>query len=263
MNLFFGENGSGKSSISTILKSLVQQNVFEEKKPEEVILSIDADSYKYENGRWNDTLDNHSILFFDRDFIKKNIHLGFERTRDKDGQEQESGKLIIEFDQEAINKRRIKNEKEEEKNKINEQLIEFSQTNGSDFTLTDNETLIYNELKEKSENEIQFILKELESSKKETENQLSLDKESQKKVLEIQKIEMMQNEKKIPSFSNYDLYQSIFSFDIKEKADTLSNVSLQNKIKEHKIFFEKGFSIREGLHDECPFCGATDREEEI
>ena len=118
-------------------------------------------------------------------------------------------------------------------------------------------------MKEKSENEIQFILKELESSKKETENQLSLDKESQKKVLEIKKIEMMQNEKKIPSFSNYDLYQSIFSFDIKEKADTLSNVSLQNKIKEHKIFFEKGFSIREGLHDECPFCGATDREEEI
>jgi len=266
MNLFFGENGSGKSSISTILKSLVQQNVFEEQKPEEVILSMDADSYKYENECWNNTLDNHSILFFDRDFIKKNIHLGFERTRDKEGQEQESGKLIIEFDQEAIKKRKLKNDKEEEYNRINEQMEEFRKINGKAlgyiFT-TDNADKIYNELKEKSENEIQFIVKELESSKKETENQLSFDKESQKKVLEIQKIEMIQIEKKIPSFSNYDFYQSIFSFDIKQKADTSSDASLQIKIKDHKDFFEKGFSIREVKHDECPFCGAANRETEI
>ena len=120
VNVLFGENGSGKSSVCNILKSVSQNKPFPEKhKPEEICLLFDDGEYKYpvSSNEWDKLKNSDDILFFDREFVDKNIHLGHNRDTQQGGQEQESGKMIIEFDSEAINLRDTR-----QKTKISERL---------------------------------------------------------------------------------------------------------------------------------------------
>ena len=98
LNIFFGENGTGKSSICNILKNL-SNNLDFEKYPKKVEIKTDGDTFKYNSYTWApNKLQKDSILFFDKDFIAKYIHLNAERKGDANGHEQKSGQLIIEFD---------------------------------------------------------------------------------------------------------------------------------------------------------------------
>ena len=95
VNILYGENGCGKTSVCNILKSVSQNKNFSRYFPEEVGLLIDDTEYKYENKLWTSSISNSSILFFDREFVDKNVHTGRDRGTQQGEQEQESGKLII------------------------------------------------------------------------------------------------------------------------------------------------------------------------
>ena len=106
INLLYGENGSGKSSLCKILKSVSQNKDFIRYFPEGVKIQIDNTSHEYANNNWGGRIAKDSILFFDREFVDSNVHLGRDRGTQQDEQEQKSAKLIIEFDAEAIRLRK-------------------------------------------------------------------------------------------------------------------------------------------------------------
>lgn len=136
-SLFFGENGCGKSSTCDILKDLTGLNKFESDPPElaEVELetneltsntapdgkvytkkSVETETYKYEHGSWDDTpKEQNHILFFDVDFIDKNIHSHGTISNLQGCHTQNAGNLIIGLDAEA---NRLKTELSDKKNRF-------------------------------------------------------------------------------------------------------------------------------------------------
>ena len=296
VNIFYGENGSGKSSICNILKNiLVGNNLLNNKfgyksfgkhEPKEVCIKFDIGECVYSriapnetgfteqanldrafSGNWWDQklTSNDSILFFDREFVAKNVH-EYERKTTKEGQEQQSGKLIIEFDAEAINLRdgrdKAKISKEEDEQKIKD----FNEANKDllAFTLNEQEKIFFQKYIIKTEEEIsntkQEFSKELETSKKNLEVDLGM-----KKVVS----NIQGNIKDLPKFeiklglSNCETYQAVFNFDIKEQVKIVAETELIQKIKTNKSFFDIGIEIRKSHPDKCPFCQTRKEEDEI
>jgi len=271
INILYGENGSGKSCICNILKSVSQnKNFTPEYKPEEVCLSFDDGVYKYPKNpdEWDKRKDKEDILFFDREFVDKNIHLGHNRDTQKGGQEQESGKMIIEFDSEAINLRDVREEVNIEKEKQGKRVEKFRDDNKDvlSFQLSDEETQLFQKFKNKTDKEIKTLKVEIEKNRRTIEKELETDQSSQKKVIGIQNsIYEIETESEEIDFSllDYKEYQAVFNFDLKEQVKIKSEQSLIEKLRLHKEFFETGFEIRKKHPEQCPFCQSRNEEKNI
>jgi len=144
-NIFYGENGSGKSSICNIFKSASQNKSFSRYQPEDVKFQTDNSTFHYVNDVWDNTIQKNSMLFFDREFVDSNIQLGRNRGTQQGEQEQESGKLIIEFDSEAIKQRALKDDLAEVKEAKNIKLNEYQNNNKEilTFNLSDDERSLF------------------------------------------------------------------------------------------------------------------------
>ena len=269
VNIFFGENGSGKSSICNILKSVSQNKPFAPlHKPDEAYLLFKDGEYKYPTGssEWDKLKNPDDILFFDREFVDKNIHLGHNRDTQQGGQEQESGKMIIEFDSEAIRLRDVRKKLKIEKDEQEKILQKFNTDNEDvlNFTLSDKEKEFFQKYKDKSKEEIKKTKGELTKEKKVIEKKLETDQSSQKIVNDIQNsIEEVSIEEVDIPLSDYEEYQAVFNFDLKEQVKIEAEKILIEKLQLHKDFFETGFDIRETHPDQCPFCQSKNEEENI
>lgn len=269
VNILYGENGSGKSSVCNILKSVSQNKNFDPRhKPEEVSLTFDDGEYKYltDGNVWDKLKNEDDILFFDREFVDEHVHLGHNRDTQQGGQEQRSGKMIIEFDSEAIKLREAR-----EKSKINkdeqEKIVEKFRKDNNDtllFALLEGENVLYEKYKTKPKGDITKIKNELLTNKKMLEKKLETDHALQKQVDDIQDTikEIEDVEIDIP-LSDYGKYQAIFDFDLKEQVKIEAEQNLIEKLRLHKDFFEVGFEIREKHSDQCPFCQSKNEEENI
>jgi len=267
VNLLFGENGSGKSSICNILKSVSQNKDFYKYAPDEACLKIDNIEYKYlKSVGWNQKLKQGSILFFDKEFVDKNVHLGHDRGTLQGEQEQESGKMIIQFDGDAINLRSVRDKLKKAKDDEEERIKQFISNNKNylDFPLDDNDLKLFEKLKGKTGEELKKIKKELKDQKKEIEKKLEIDRERHSKVEKIQNdIAEIKKESFDFLFSDYATYQNLFNFDLKEQVRIEAEQELVDKIKAHKDFFEYGFKIRKTHPNKCPFCQTENEEEKI
>ena len=295
VNILYGENGSGKSSIVNILKNalkgddLVNKNFgykgFGKHKPKEASLVFDCGECNYtrqefgdsnstsqeaiERGLvgnfWDKKLNSSdAILFFDREFVHQNVHLGNKRDdTTKDGQGQKSGKMIIEFDSDAINLRDVRDTAKKAKDEQDQKVKDFNSANRDSlaFVLTDDEKAFYQNYKDKNEEEIKKAKEELEKEKKETEKNLETDLGLQKKVASIQSdIKSLSKEEVEISLSDNETYRTIFDFDLKEQAKIEAEQTLIDKVKTHKTFFETGFEIRKTHQNQCPFCQSENEE---
>lgn len=264
VNLLFGENGSGKTAICNIFKSVSGIKDFF---PEETCLRIDSKEYTYSNNVWNEKIDEGSILFFDKEFVDKNVHLGHDRGTLQDEQEQASGKIVIEFDSEAINLRSVREKLKKVRDEAEEKLKKFSGDNKSilEFSLTSEEIIFFQRFKNKTENEIKEIIAYLKKTKEKNEKKLATDQSLQKKSSKIQSDISELEEKEGPdlSLSNYENYQLLFNFELKERAKIEAEQGLIDKIKIHRDFFESGFEIRKTHPEQCPFCQSKNEEENI
>jgi len=266
VNIFYGENGSGKSSICNIFKSVSQDKDFVKYFPDEVSLVFEDGDKKYTvDDGWDTCVSKGTMLFFDREFVDKNIHLGHKRGTKAQEHEQESGKLIVEFDNEAIELRKARKEAKEEKDKWIKLHDEFLRQNKEifEFNLSEEEKLLYQKFNDTSKDGIEKIKQDLLSQKREAEKELDTDKGRQKKVLEIQDIREMEEVGYEIELSDYDTYQAIFNYDLKEQAKEEVQKNLVEKLKEHKSFFETGIEIRKKHPAECPFCQSRTEEENI
>lgn len=269
VNIFYGENGSGKSCICNILKSVSQNKKFiSNYKPEEICLLFDDGVYKYptNSDEWDKRRDKEDILFFDREFVDKNIHLGRSRDTQQGGQEQESGKMIIEFDSEAIYLKNAQKEAKIEKEEQENKKRTFCENNRDilNFQLSDKESQLFQKFKNKTKEETKILRVKLEKNKKTIDKNLETDQSSQKKVADIQSlIEEIEIEEIDVSLSDYKEYQMVFNFDLKEQVEIKAGQSLIKKLKLHKDFFETGFKIRKEHPQQCPFCQSKNEEKNI
>jgi hypothetical protein len=237
INILYGENGSGKSCICNILKSVSQNKNFTPKyKPGEVCLLFDDGEHKYptNSDEWDKRIDKEDILFFDREFVDKNIHLGHSRDTLKGGQEQESGKMIIEFDSEAIYLKDAQKKAKIEKEKQENVIKKFCEDNSDilNFQLSDEESQLFQKFKDKTKKETKILKVKLEKDKKSIEKKLETDRNSQKKVDDIQNsIDEIESDEIDVSLSDYKEYQTVFNFDLKEQVKIKAEQSLIEKLK--------------------------------
>jgi wobble nucleotide-excising tRNase len=268
-NIFYGENGAGKSSLCNILKSVCNKKSFTNNQiPDEICLKFEDGEYKFPNGSntWDKNKGADDFLFFDREFVHDNIHLGNTRDTQADGQEQKSGKMIIEFDSEAIKLREARQKTKQAKSDKDEEIKKYKEDHKDtlDFSLSDDEATLFETYKDKTKEEVTELKKELVKEKKETEQKLETDKTTQKQVNDVQNsISEIRNEKIELSLSEDSIYQSLFNFDLKEQVQIQAEQDLIDKIRQHKDFFQTGIQIREDHKNKCPFCQSEDEEENI
>ena len=266
-NILYGENGSGKSSICNILKSVSQNKKFTKCYPEETQVLIDSKRYKYTRteDKWDDYIPKDSILFFDREFVDRNVHLGRERGTQQGEQEQESGNLVIEFDGDAINLRAVRDKLAGIKEDKNQKLDDFKKSNRRvlDFELDEDEEKLFRKYNRKDENTTKNIREKLGQKRMDLSNKLKLDRQLLQKTREVQAIQELEDIDIELNLSSKTSYQKVFNFKLKERAKVEAERSLVDQIKKHKEFFEMGFDVRDKHPNQCPFCGTKNREEEI
>jgi len=266
MNIFYGENGSGKTSICNFFKSISGFCEFEQYIPADLCIETESNSYVFNKKTgWDNQFQQNSIIFFDKDFINKNIHLGQIRGRHQGEHEQESGKLIIEFDQKAIQLRNIRNNEKVILEDLISKKKDFENDNESilSFELTELETTFYNDLKNKSEKEINNIKKDIEKEKNIIQNDLDKNIQLQSKVTEIQNITNLQEPNFNYSISKYEKYDSLFRFQLQIKSIANDQRKISKLVEKYQDFFSKGFKIRSEEPGRCPFCQSNLVEKDI
>lgn len=264
-NILYGENGSGKSSVCNLLKSVSQHKEFTRYFPEEVELLVDNNRYKYANNAWSNYIPKDSILFFDREFVDRNVHLGRGRGTQQGEQEQESGKLVIEFDVEAINLRMMRDKLAKIKEQKNEKFEDFKRNNSQvlAFELEEGEEKLFRKYLRKDNNTIKKNQDNLDQKKTDLEGKIKFDRQLLQKTREVQNIEELDEIDIGIYFSPKTTYQKLFNFKLKEQAKIESERELVERIKKHKEFFEMGFDVRNEHPNQCPFCETKNRETKI
>lgn len=266
INIFFGENGCGKSSISNILKSLCDEKPFDKHKPEEVTLKFSDAEKKYTSGTgWDSSIHKGTILFFDREFVDRNIHLGHRRGTTASEQEQESGKLIIEFDNQAIKLRDVRDKEKESRDNIQKKVEDFRKENKADlgFYISDEETEIYKAFSNLSNEELKQKRDVLSKEKSTLDSSITEDKKNQERISEIQDILELKELNTELSFSELESYKNIFEYKLNEFSELNAEKTLVELIKTNKDFFSSGIQIRKTSPGKCPFCQTESEEEKI
>lgn len=266
INIIYGENGSGKTTLCNILKSVSGIYEFEKNIPKEISIEIDGNEHFYpSDGAWNSSIDKDSIFIFDKEFVDKNVHLGHIRGRKQGEHEQESGKLIIEFDQKAIE---LKSKRDEQKELHDKQILTKNEFNDKykeilSFKLTDQETSFFCKYKDKSKDELNEIKENFEKDIRNTQRDLDIKRDLQKRVTEIQSIDIIKLPSANPRLSGYEKYSSLFNYQIITKSITDEHEHIANIIERYQEFFKTGFEIRNEENDKCPFCQSKSVEREI
>lgn len=301
VNIFYGENGSGKSSICNILKNVLPgggiteaisdnnhgYKSFGKVRPESVSLQFDDGEYIFKHvipeetderavsqyvasgfsdNFWDKKLSaSNSILFFDRDFVAKNVH-EYERKTTKGGQEQESGKLIIEFDSKAIELRNIKSKAKELKDEHIQVIAKLTNSNMEvmSFELSSDDKILFSKYSDFSEAEIKDAIDKLLKEQNALSVSLKDDKHAFDKVAKIQnEIRLLTAIDEDLTLAEYEKYQGLFDLDLKESTQVEAKQTLVEKIAKHKAFFESGIALRELHKGECPFCQSKTEEDNV
>ena len=258
-NLIFGENGSGKSAIVKIFKDLSNYKSFEKIFPDSVTIKINTQEYKFLNKTWNQEISNKSILFFDTDFIKENIHIANERRSGQNEQEQKSGKLIIEFDKKAIelNKKQIEAKSKLEEKKKEIKNFEKEHRNILAFVLPEEHIKNYEQYKDYKKEKFQKEKADLSKQKYDITKQIEKDKKILKNTEAISQIPDLSKNNFEVYFSSIEQYQNVFSYNLKEQVKINAKEELIKKINTEQNFFEKGIELFKKDNTKCPFCQST------
>lgn len=272
--IIFGENGSGKTAACEILKDLIGSQKFEEYTPERAeieleVLEITSNKtpngkvhtrrkrskkiYKFENNLWNDPAPRQNeIIFFDVDFINKNIHSHGTISKLQGEHAQNAGKLIIDLDAEANS---LKAKLMEQKKQLNN--FETYNKDTLNMNFSDEDKKFYGQVHKKPTREKNKLLQEatLEAEeRKKSEEQLIKLINKTTKIGALQGISLIPS---LPQPSDEAIYKEIFQRDIKKSSEVKTDTAIKNHYLKHKSFLEKNENykkITETPEKACPLC---------
>ena len=281
-NIFFGENGSGKSNLIKIFKSinesdgrLLEKNRDLSSDQQKITIAPgNGSDLEYDGVSWTDESLKDKFLFFDKHFIEQYVHsVGFEEHNTPERKQQRGGSIIYLGNFVKYN---------EEINKINEIRINISTKNDRFLTevnnTIDNTIKTYNSANDTnialdelnlSQSEVQKHIKSLNieklselrknyNNKKEELNKIrkAIEEESNLlKLTELDKITQslsltieiitIEGEKQIRQIDPHHLFSFTVSSGVEE---TLQNISSK------KDFVETGVKLIKEGGINCPFC---------
>lgn len=273
-SIIFGENSSGKSAACEIIKDLTSCQEFEEYKPDEAELDLEViqttsntapsgrvfkgrrkstKTYKFDGDTWNESPpEKNAVLFFDVDFINKNIHSHGTISKQQGEHTQNAGKLIINLDEKA---NELKRELSERKRALKD--FEYRNEETLSLTFSEDDGSLYRQHRKKTKKQKTSLLKktalEIDKKRKE-EEKLSglLAKTSQ--IGAIQTISLISYS---PQISDKEKFKEVFTRDIKKASETKADESIKEHYLKHKRFLEKDENykrITETSDKACPLC---------
>lgn len=277
LNIFFGENWSWKSTICEVFKSICWHNdeqlewspyVSCEIMHEEEIINTnpgtwesfksytqEAKKYTLESNSWNETIDPSSMLFFDVDYIHKNIHTHWDRSNTQWSHSQNAWKLIIELDENANSLREaINNASELIKTFENshKELLKYEPT-AEDISLYD----AYKDLsdEEKTQKHLEIVAKTKEYADKKTH--LTDLKSNANNISQIPFDNTTFSVFKIPTLEEINEL-----FIRKLPAKSIQNVSedIKSHFEKHKVFLSKDDNYKKIINQDdthCPLCSQS------
>ena len=255
--IFYGENGSGKSSVCDILKSISQMREFGNKKPIlaelEIFDGTNNNICKYENDKWSDLIDRNKFLFFDVDFINSNIHTNglISNNLQQGAHTQKAGKLIIDLDDKANNyKITIKNKEAELNTLQNSHAFVLNKL----FTEKDYE--YYDSFAKYGEIETNNLLVNLENDLINVGIDLNSLNNLKIKNNEINKIYLINEINILSDLPTIETLTEIFNREIKDESHDEVDILIKNHFDKHKNFIETSINLItiDYQKEYCPFC---------
>lgn len=236
----YAENGQGKSTFASILRSLVESNVelllarktIRGTYEPTIEIQINGRIYKFENGNWLDTY--HKILVFDSEFVDKNVYSG-------NRLEPQHRENLLEFvlGEQGVSLKREIDEITHQINDINRQLRETSrviETYAKPYSVEDFINL-------RPDEELSQKLIEAQKKLSDAENAEAIKKRPEQKTIQLPIVRTEEIERLLA-----------------ESIDTIA-ADAERKVREHiqRHLDEHGERwIRKGLRyiqsDKCPFC---------
>lgn len=253
---FFGENGSGKSSMCDVLKSLSNNQDFPNTPPTlaEIELNDATDQiYKYENGKWSSQINKNSFLFFDVDFINANVHTHGVRSSNlqQGAHTQKAGKLIIDLDEQA---NKLKEAVKVRKDELEAFQVSNAIVLGQQFTDREKEFFItYKDADDKTKKD---SLSKTQEELKKLEGDLTTLQKLNSKYQEVNRLSTVGDVTLKTSLSSKEVITKLFSRQIKEKAQDEADETIKAHFSKHKQFIEYAKEqIPQNYKDEnCPLC---------
>lgn len=254
---FFGENGSGKSSICDALKSVSQNQDFQNTQPTLVEIEIKdgntGQTHKYENGSWSGQVDKNSLLFFDVDFINANVHTHGVRSSNlqQGAHTQKAGKLIIDLDEKANELKVVIQAKKGELEALESASDEILKKQFSD-----NDKKLFQTYKDVDVQAKQQKISEAQEELKKLETDLATLQKLNTQYSEISRLSEVGQAVISGVLSKKEFFTELFSRQIKEKAQDQADEAIQTHFAKHKRFIEyaKNEIPEKYSHENCPLC---------
>ena len=239
-NLIYADNGTGKSTLSTILKSLwkndpqrlIEKRTIGAEDDSTINLKINNRDYIFKNRQWNQTPSDVEIEIFDEEFVAKNVF-------SPNGVELENRRELFNYivlgEENVAKVEEVKQLNrfinDDLKHKIENAERELKDAAGiNDIKILDGTTELDNETLESLENNVNHSRKIIGNA------------------------ERISKEKKLDKIADFEpiLYQETISMD-------LGSLSLAAEYKahvqEHNAWIKDGMEIvQSGSNESCPFC---------
>lgn len=255
--IVFGENGAGKSAICDVLKSVSQNQDFQNTPPTLAEIELNDGSsnqvHKYENGNWASQIGKNSFLFFDVDFINANVHTHGVRSSNlqQGAHTQKAGKLIIDLDEQANNLKEAVKVKKDELEALQNSCADIL---GQQFTDKNKELFkIYKDTDDKTKQE---KLSKMQGELKKLEADLATLQKLNNKYAEINRLSAVGQIVFSNSLSPKDIFTELFTRKIKEKAQDEADEKIKTHFAKHKQFIEyaKDQIPQDYTNENCPLC---------
>ena len=255
--IVFGENGAGKSALCDVLKSVSQNQDFQNTPPTLAEIELkdgnNNHTHRYENRNWTNQVNKNSFLFFDVDFVNANVHTHGEISSNlqQGAHTQNAGKLIIELDERANNlKEAFKAKKDELEGLQNSSAAVLGQR----FTEKDKEFFVtYKNTDDATQQEkLSWAQEEL----KKLEENLATLQNLDNKYAEMNRLSAINQVDFSNSLPTKSTISELFDRQIKENAQDEADEKIKSHFAKHKKFIEyaKDQIPEDFAEENCPLC---------